>query len=475
MALYIKEKCVPPETTPDASGNHTRYSADFFVQTKAAFSSKTNYGSAFDKSGNDWWKLADSLSGPGTLTVEWHSRVCNPANGPFDCDTPKLLKEVVYKINVNKTGGFCRVEYDATEFKLEDRDPDFDDGTLLFGQLMDDFAPARAVSTSGLNTIFGGTRSFTASAYKVLGPTTTSFPELETIGENEDFAIFAARDPFWNETEYQGVDRPAGVSFPAVGGTRNGSPYRYACSVPDLVRDKVDVCADSPDSYFRLPYQYEAGNVECGQGNNSQWTHCGENYPYECSGKYAFDLSIPEGMPVLAGRGGIVIAGRASAKNSCFDKTACDEEDFFCCIESTGGVICTGGHPAKAGDACSANSDCDTVSPGGDGVCRCAANYVAIEHEDGTVGIYAHMQKGGLDVEVGDRVFRGDVLGKTGNTGCSTGPHVHFHTIGTAGAGTAWEKATKPMRFQTTGGGTCVTPVTKDRYRSTNGPWFGAF
>lgn len=475
MALYVKQKCTPPASTPDASGKYTRYSADFRVQTKAAFSNTTNYANGFDKSGDDWWKLADSLSGPGTLTVRWYSRECNPANSPFPCDTPKFLKEQVYTINVNKTGGFCRAEYETTEFVLEDRDPDFDDGSLLFSQLMDDFAPARVVSMSGLNTIFGGTRSFTASAYKILGPSTTSFPDLETIGENEDFAIYAARDPFWNETEYQGVDRPAGVSFPAVIGTRNGASYRYVCTVPDLVRDKVDPCADSPDSYYRLPYEYESGNVECGQGNNSQWTHCGDNYPYECGGKYAFDFAIPDGKPVLAARGGTVIGRRSNAKNSCFDKTACDEDNFFCCIESSGGGICTGGAPAKLGNVCDADSDCDSASPGGDGACRCAANYAAVEHMDGTVGVYFHMQEGGVDVEVGDRIYRGDELGVTGTTGCSTGPHVHFETIGTAGAGSAWERASQPMRFQTTAGGTCVTPVTKGKYRSNNGPWFGAF
>lgn len=40
--------------------------------------------------------------------------------------------------------------------------------------------------------------------------------------------------------------------------------------------------------------------------------------------------------------------------------------------------------------------------------------------------VYAHMQYGTRRFEVGDRVEVGDVVGNTGNTGMSTGPHLHF-------------------------------------------------
>lgn len=49
---------------------------------------------------------------------------------------------------------------------------------------------------------------------------------------------------------------------------------------------------------------------------------------------------------------------------------------------------------------------------------------VRIRHEDGTVSVYAHMSE--LLVEAGERVSAGERIGLEGNTGRSTGPHLHF-------------------------------------------------
>jgi murein DD-endopeptidase len=51
-------------------------------------------------------------------------------------------------------------------------------------------------------------------------------------------------------------------------------------------------------------------------------------------------------------------------------------------------------------------------------------NLVILDIGDGRYVTYAHLIPGSLTVRVGDRVNRGDVLGKLGN---SSGPHLHFH------------------------------------------------
>jgi hypothetical protein len=50
--------------------------------------------------------------------------------------------------------------------------------------------------------------------------------------------------------------------------------------------------------------------------------------------------------------------------------------------------------------------------------------YVVIEHSGGKSTLYAHMSK--IMVKVGDKVTKGQIIGLSGNTGFSTGPHLHF-------------------------------------------------
>lgn len=51
--------------------------------------------------------------------------------------------------------------------------------------------------------------------------------------------------------------------------------------------------------------------------------------------------------------------------------------------------------------------------------------YVAIDHGRGVRTVYGHMQKG-IPVKKGQQVKRGDVIGKMGNSGRTTAPHVHY-------------------------------------------------
>ncbi len=50
--------------------------------------------------------------------------------------------------------------------------------------------------------------------------------------------------------------------------------------------------------------------------------------------------------------------------------------------------------------------------------------YIKIRHIDGTFGLYAHMSQ--TYVHIGQKVAKGEIIGRQGSTGLSTGPHLHF-------------------------------------------------
>ncbi len=70
--------------------------------------------------------------------------------------------------------------------------------------------------------------------------------------------------------------------------------------------------------------------------------------------------------------------------------------------------------------------DTDTACPGAS-----YGKWVFIEHENGLSTIYAHLST--FAVKAGDTVNTGDVVGWSGNTGYSTGPHLHFGVYATQG------------------------------------------
>jgi murein DD-endopeptidase MepM/ murein hydrolase activator NlpD len=54
------------------------------------------------------------------------------------------------------------------------------------------------------------------------------------------------------------------------------------------------------------------------------------------------------------------------------------------------------------------------------------ANFVRIVHDDGTMALYAHLRSDGVLVSVGQHVRKAERIGLSGNTGFTTGPHLHF-------------------------------------------------
>jgi len=56
-------------------------------------------------------------------------------------------------------------------------------------------------------------------------------------------------------------------------------------------------------------------------------------------------------------------------------------------------------------------------------------NYVVIDHLNGEFSLFAHFIKGSIVVKAGQRVGMGDLLGKCGNSGRSTMPHLHWQIM----------------------------------------------
>jgi murein DD-endopeptidase MepM/ murein hydrolase activator NlpD len=112
---------------------------------------------------------------------------------------------------------------------------------------------------------------------------------------------------------------------------------------------------------------------------------------------YAWDFALPRHTPVLASRGGKVTV----ATNIVHEGTACFDgcPSAFASAEF---VAC-----------CSA--------------CLLLSNRVNIDHGDGTVATYWHLDV--ATVHIGQQVQAGDLLGYSGTSGCSTGPHLHFQVM----------------------------------------------
>lgn len=51
-------------------------------------------------------------------------------------------------------------------------------------------------------------------------------------------------------------------------------------------------------------------------------------------------------------------------------------------------------------------------------------NFVIVEHQEGLSSVYAHLEK--IVVSKGTRIKKGDLIGYTGNTGRTSGPHLHY-------------------------------------------------
>jgi murein DD-endopeptidase MepM/ murein hydrolase activator NlpD len=86
-----------------------------------------------------------------------------------------------------------------------------------------------------------------------------------------------------------------------------------------------------------------------------------------------------------------------------------------------------------------------------------SANIIRILHDDGTHALYAHLNRNGIRVRPGDQVERGDYIAESGNTGFSSGPHLHFAVMQNFGQ----RIESIPIVFEGPSG-TAVTPSVGD-------------
>jgi murein DD-endopeptidase MepM/ murein hydrolase activator NlpD len=129
--------------------------------------------------------------------------------------------------------------------------------------------------------------------------------------------------------------------------------------------------AHDPERIYLLPYGVaEAYPVL--QGFGSPFSHTGRE-------RYAVDFDMPIGTPVHAARDGVVAKVVMHNDRGCWERA-----------------------------------------------CGKFANYIIVLHDDGSTGEYYHLDHLGAVVSQGEVVAAGQLIGRSGNTGHTTMPHLHF-------------------------------------------------
>jgi len=127
--------------------------------------------------------------------------------------------------------------------------------------------------------------------------------------------------------------------------------------------------AKHSDVLYRFPFA-KGAKIYVSQGFNGKTSHRGKN---------AIDFAVKIGTPIYASRGGEVVSLQESNSRGKFDKSYSKY-----------------------------------------------ANYLIIEHADKTLAKYYHLKKDGVVPLVGQTVRAGELIAYSGNTGYTSGAHLHF-------------------------------------------------
>ncbi len=185
---------------------------------------------------------------------------------------------------------------------------------------------------------------------------------------------------------------------------------------------------------YRLPWPCGQAYVVT-QGNRGD--ECGILGNHLGIESYAWDFGLPLKTPVLAVRAGTVtLAATYSPPGSeCFNGCPNDK----------------GGSDLEQQDCCSR--------------CLYSANRVNLEHADGLISSYSHLQE--VLVQEGQQVAAGQILGYSGTSGCSTGPHLHFQIMTGCDRGYC---QSLPLAFDEAGAPACGDkPVSQNACESETG------
>ena len=184
-----------------------------------------------------------------------------------------------------------------------------------------------------------------------------------------------------------------------------------------LVRDQINQIFDAKEQYEDLVGSYEEITVTTYDAtSNSYWWPVGSKET-NTVGKSVFANGDPEVVYISSkfgyrndplGRGrrfhsGVDIAGGSEGQVNI--------------IAAKDGIVV---YPTSKSQATCPSSNSLSSCGGGYG------NYVIIQHGDGNYTLYAHLYHNSITVKAGDSVQQGQVIGKMGSSGNSTGNHLHF-------------------------------------------------